>query len=221
MVWSRGNACTLRPVIRASEVTRGRASRAEASRPQGGVGLAERVVGSSRTREIALVSAMLGPVIAHPDIRRALGALDAPRRLAIGLMAAATLAGHYVLGNRSFPFVNWDMYTSPVCGDPVIFEYHLRLGSGTVVPLALSHLLGPVSAARLMEALRRQVSGLQTEPGGDRRREHESALRAIAAWYRRRHPDDPPVSVLVSERTLSLATGRHGASRPLWTVEIA
>jgi hypothetical protein len=141
-------------------------------------------------------------------------------------MVGSTLAGQFVLGSRSFPFVNWDMYTTPVGGDPVVFEYHAVLRGGATIPLAPSRFLGPQSAARLMEALRRQVDRLQAlgenAPGADGvRREHELALRAIAGRYNRNHAQDPVVAVLVSERTVSILTGETSAARRLWAVDVA
>jgi hypothetical protein len=183
-------------------------------------------VGRSRlTREAILVGAVLAPVAADPTIRRTFRSLDRPSRAALGLMVGSALAGHFVLGQRSFPFVNWDMYTTPVGGDPVLFEYDAVLRGGTTIPLAIGRLLGRQSAARLTEALRRQVCGLQTvgeHPAREAglRREHESALRAIAGRYNRDHAQDPVVTVVVSERTISIRSGAKSRSRTLWAVDV-
>jgi hypothetical protein len=169
---------------------------------------------------------VLAPVAAHPAVRRSFVGLDRPRRTAFALMVGSALAGQFALGSRSFPFVNWDMYTTPVGGDPVVFEYDAVLRGGATIPLVPSRFLGPQSAGRLMEALRRQVSRLQ-ELGEDAhgadglRREHELALHAIAGRYNREHARDPVVAVLVSERTVSIRSGQKSPSRPLWEVEVA
>jgi hypothetical protein len=152
--------------------------------------------------------------------------LDRPRRTALAMMVGSTLAGQFALGSRSFPFVNWDMYTTPVGGDPVVFEYDAVSRSGATIPLAPSRFLGPQSAGRLMEALRRQVDRLQalgegTPAADDVRREHELALRAIAGRYNRTRGQDPVVTVVVSERTVSILTGETSDSRPLWAVDVA
>jgi hypothetical protein len=168
---------------------------------------------------------VLAPVAAHPAIRRTIVGLDRTRRTALAMMVGGTLAGQFALGSRGFPFVNWDMYTTPVGGDPVVFEYGAVLRSGATVPLAPSRFLGPQSAARLMEALRRQVERLQAlgkgTPAADHvRREHELALRAIAGRYNTTRRQDPVVTVVVSERTVSILTGETSASRRLWAVDV-
>jgi hypothetical protein len=169
---------------------------------------------------------VLAPVAAHPAVRRTFMGLDPTRRTALAMMVGGTLVGQFALGSRSFPFVNWDMYTTPVGGDPVVFEYDAVLRSGATIPLAPSRLLGPQSAARLMEALRRQVDRLQALGEGGAgaaqlRREHELALRAIAGRYNGTRGQDPVVTVVVSERTVSILTGETSASRRLWAVDVA
>jgi hypothetical protein len=169
---------------------------------------------------------VLAPIAAHPAVRRTFFGLDRPRQAALAMMVGSTLAGQFALGSRSFPFVSWDMYTAPVDGDPVVFEYEALLRGGATIPLAPSRFLGPQSAARLMEALRRQVSHLQAlgedAHGADGlHREHELALRAIAGRYNREHAQDPVVAVRVSERTVSILSGEKSNSRRLWAVDVA
>ena len=185
-----------------------------------------RVARSRRAREGVLVGAVLAPVAAHPAVRRSFGGLDRGRRAALTIMVGSTLAGQFALGSRSFPFVNWEMYTSPVAGDPVVFEYDAVLRSGATIPLVPSRFLGPQSAGRLMEALRRQVLRLQAlgdngHQANGLRREHELALHAIADRYTRRHVRDPVVTVLVSERTVSIRSGAKSQPRRLWAVDVA
>jgi hypothetical protein len=187
---------------------------------------AVRLARSGRAREGVLVGAVLAPVALHPAVRRTFVALDRPRRTALAMMVGSALAGQFAVGSRSFPFVNWEMYTTPVGGDPVVFEYAAVLRGGATIPLVLSQFLGPRSAGRLMEALRRQVCRLQAV--GDNvpeaaglRREHELALRAIAARCNTEHLRDPVVTVLVSERTVSIRSGEKSRSRRLWAVDVA
>jgi hypothetical protein len=168
---------------------------------------------------------VVAPVAVDSAVRRTFARLDRPRRTALGMMVASTFAGQFALGSRSFPFVNWDMYTIPVGGDPVVFEYDAILRGGATIPLLPSRFLGPQSAGRLMEALRRQVCRLQALDEDDHRadgmrREHELALSAIAGRYNRQHLVDPVVAVLVSERTVSLRSGEKSPPRPLWTVDV-
>lgn len=122
---------------------------------------AVRLAGSDRAREGVLVGAVLAPVALHPAVRRTFVTLDRPRRTVLAVMMGSALAGQFALGSRSFPFVNWEMYTTPVGGDPVVFEYDAVLRGGATIALVPSRFLGPQSAGRLMEALRRQICRLQ------------------------------------------------------------
>jgi hypothetical protein len=179
----------------------------------------------SRTREAIVIAAVLAPVALHPARRRLYGQLEPRRRLALGAMVGASLAGHLVVGSRAFPFVDWSMYTSPVSGDPVVVEYDAVRRSGARAPLSPSRFLGAQSAGRLMEALRRQVLRIQSLQGAERNgvaRQHELTLRAIAAWdERHRRGEDPIVAVVVSERTVSLGSGQKSSPRTLWQIELA
>lgn len=186
---------------------------------------ATRLATATRPREALLVGAVLAPALLQPARRRAFARLDPPYRAALTLMASSALAGHFALDSRVFPFVNWYMYTAPVSGDPVVFEYDGLRRSGETIPLVFSRYLGTQSAGRLMEALRRQVCRLQALPDDAAeklaaRREHELALRAIAGRHNRRHPEDPVATVLVSERTISISSGNKSPSRRLWNVDV-
>jgi hypothetical protein len=163
--------------------------------------------------------------VLDPSRRRLYAQLEPAYRVAIGAMVGASLAGHFVLSSRTFPFVDWSMYTNPISGDPVVVEYDAVLRSGKTIPLGFSSFLGTQSAGRLMEAMRRQVLRLQSLSDGTpekdaARQEHELALRAIARWHGRRHAEDPAVSVLVSERTVSLRDGERSQPRRLWEVAV-
>lgn len=184
------------------------------------------VTTATRTREALLVAAVLAPVVLDPARRRLFARLEPSYRAALTLMVGSALAGHFGLGSRGFPFVDWYMYTAPVAGDPVIFEYDAVLRSGVTIPLVFSRYLGTQSAGRLMEALRRQVCRLQALPDDAAetaavRREHELALRTIAGRHNRRQPDDPVVTVVVSERTISIHSGEKSPSRRLSEVDVA
>ena len=182
-----------------------------------------RVARGERPREAVLLAAVLAPVLLDRERRRNLAALDPWHRALLGILLGSALAGQYGLGSRSFPFVDWEMYTRPVSGDPIVVEYHAVLRSGARAPLSFQRILGTNSAGRLMEAVRRQVIRLQRLPAGDSeaaavRREHQAALRAIARRYG--GPDDPVIKVLVSEREVSIASGQKGPPRALWEVVV-
>jgi hypothetical protein len=172
-----------------------------------------------------LVAAVVAPVALDPVRRRTFGGLEQPYRAALTALIGSALTGHFALSSWTFPFVNWYMYTAPVEGDPVVFEYDAVLAGGATIPLVFSRFLGTQSAGRLMEALRRQVCHLQALPEGAEkaaaRREHELALRAIAARHNRRQPRDPVVTVVVSERTISIRSGEKSRPRTLWEVAVA
>lgn len=154
-----------------------------------------------------------------PPVRAVFGALDRPRLAALGGMLALSLLAQLALGTRTFPFVNWHMYASLPHGDPTVYRYDAQLRSGRTVPLVPGRFLGPESADRLMEALRRQVEGVR-RPGADpaARDEHEQAVAAVARLYDEAHPGDPVAAVLVSAQTIALRSGRSGAPRVLWRV---
>jgi hypothetical protein len=164
--------------------------------------------------EAALIAAVLAPLALHPGIRLTLSALGRPARLALAAMLALALAGQLALGARSFPFTSWHMYASLPHGDATVYEYDAVLRGGRRVPLVPGRFLGPESADRLMEALRRQV-----ERGGPSM-EHERALAALAGLYDARHPGDRVEAVLVSERTIAIGSGAEGAPRLLWRVRV-
>ena len=147
--------------------------------------------------EAALIAAVLTPVAMHAPLRRALR----PMRVPLGVMLALALAGQLALSTRTFPFTDWRMYSSLPSGDPTVYEYDAELRSGRRVPLVPGRYLGPESADRLMEALRR--------------RRDPAALRALAKLS-----GEPVAAVLVSERTISIKTGRKGPARVVQRVDV-
>lgn len=173
--------------------------------------------------EAALIAAVLAPVAFHPAVRRTFGALDRRRLAALAAMFALALAGQLVLDTRSFPFVNWHMYATIARGSEVtMYEYDAVLRSGARIPLVPGRFLGPESADRLMEELRRQVERLKVLGDGPQavvaRDVHEQTLRAVAERHDAEHPDDPVATVLVSQRTVAVGSGEKGPPRVLWTV---
>jgi hypothetical protein len=174
--------------------------------------------------EGALIAAVLVPVALHPAVRRTFRGLARPRLAALGAMLILTLAGQLALDARSFPFVGWHMYATIRHGDVTVYEYDAVLRSGASVAVVPGRFLGPESADRLMEALRRQVERVRALGEGPRAgaawREHEQTLRALAGRYDREHPEDPVASVLVSQRTVTIRSGKKLPRQLLWTVEL-
>jgi hypothetical protein len=172
--------------------------------------------------EGALVAAVLTPIALHPAVRRTFGALRRPQRIALGAMLVLALAGQLLLDSRSFPFVSWHMYADVRHGDVTVYEYDAVLRSGARAALVPGRFLGPESADRLMEALRRQVERVRASGAGPREsaawREHEQTLRALAGRYDRAHGHDPVERVLVSQRTVTIRSGTRLPSHALWTV---
>jgi hypothetical protein len=180
------------------------------------------VTGLRTALEAALVAAVLTPVALHPAVRRTFRAPRRPQRIALGSMLALALAGQFALDSRSFPFVSWHMYSNARQGDVTVYEYDALLRGGARVALVPGRFLGPESADRLMEALRRQVERVRASGAGPRAgaawREHERTLRALAGRYDREHPDDPVARVLVSQRTVTIRSGTRLPTRLMWTV---
>jgi hypothetical protein len=172
--------------------------------------------------EGALIAAVLAPVALHPTVRRTFGGLRRAQRVALGAMLLLTLAGQLALDGRSFPFVSWQMYATVRHGDVTVYEYDAVLRSGARVALVPGRFLGPESADRLMEALRRQVervrAGGEGPPADTAWREHEQTLQALAGRYDREHPDNPVARVLVSHRTVTIRSGTRLPAHVLWTV---
>ena len=158
--------------------------------------------------EAVLIAAVLAPVawaLRGPALR-----LGMWRRVALGSMLVLALAGQLVLSTRSFPFVDWRMYASRPLGDPVVYEYDALLRGGGRDALVPGRYMGPESADRFMEALRRQVVA------GDRV-QNAAALRVLAGMYRGGVVD----SVVVYARRVSIADGRRGPRRELWRVRVS
>jgi hypothetical protein len=172
-----------------------------------------------------VIAAVMAPVVLDPGRRRVLRSVEPRYRLAVTAMVGCSFAGHLWLGSRTFPFVDWSMYTSPASGDPVVIEYDAVLRGGGTVALSPSRFLGEHSAGRLMERLRRQVLGILALPDGPRRaaamHEHEQVLRAIAARLADRDGAGPIERVVVSESTVSGASGAKRRDRVLWEVIVA
>jgi hypothetical protein len=131
------------------------------------------------------------------------------RRVVLGGMLVLALAGQLVLSTRSFPFVDWRMYASLPHGDPTVFEYDALLRGGGRDALVPGRYMGPESADRFMEALRRQVIA------GDRE-ENAAALRVLAGMY----PGHKVSEVVVYARRVSIASGAEGPRRELWRVRV-
>ena len=171
-----------------------------------------------------LITGVLVPVVLNPERRRMLAGVAPRYRVGVMGMLGCSLAGHLWLGSRTFPFVDWSMYTFPVSGDPVVVEYDAVLSSGATVPLSPSGFLAPHSAGRLMEGLRRQVMRVQALPEGRGRsalmRQHEEALRAIASRLTARQADEAIERVVVSESVVELGSGVRRPVRVLWEVAL-
>ncbi|HEY6888073.1 MAG TPA: hypothetical protein VI300_09845 [Solirubrobacter sp.] len=152
--------------------------------------------------EAALVAAVLVPVAASARVREGVLALGRPRQAVLGAMLALALAAQFGLSSRAFPFVDWRMYSSLPHGDPVVFAYDVELRGGGRDALVPGRFMGSTSADRFVERLRREVVG------GD----PSASLRVLAGLYASR-TGRRVAAVVVSERRVSIGTGRAGASR--------
>jgi hypothetical protein len=152
--------------------------------------------------EAALVGAVLGGVAYTARVRVAVAGLGRPRQVVLGALLLLALAAQFGLDSRTFPFVDWRMYSSLPHGDPVVFSYDVELRGGGRDALVPGRFMGPESADRFVERLRREVSG------GDPSRSLRVLARLYASGTGRR-----VAAVVVSERTVAIASGRSGASR--------
>jgi hypothetical protein len=155
--------------------------------------------------EAALVGAVLVPVARSARVRTAWGALGRARQVALGSMLVCALAAQFALGTRLFPFVDWRMYSAVPSGDPVVLQYDVVLDGGRRDALVPGRYLGPESADRLMEGLRRA-----SRPVASR------ALVVLARMY-----EGGRVRwVVVSARRVRIADGSSGPARELWRVRV-
>jgi hypothetical protein len=189
--------------------------------------LAARLAGvPSRFVEGGLIGAVLLALALTPAVQRAVHAIDRPRRRLLAAMLALALAGQLALGTRLFPFIAWDMYAGgePVrAGHVTTNQFDAVLRSGRRVPLDPAQFLGPESADRVSERLRRQTVALTARRGPAAQRlrsEQSAALRALARLYDAEHPSDPVTSVRVVERWVSVRSGEQSAPRVLWRVAL-
>jgi hypothetical protein len=168
--------------------------------------------------EAALIAAVVTPVAVSRRLREVVARIDRPRQAALAAMIVLTLASQLALHTRSFPFTNWHMYAEGRSGDPTVYGYDAELRSGRRVPLVPSRFLGPESADRMMEALRRGVERAKAEPS--ERTRLAGVLAAVASLYDDDHPQDPVATVHVSEHTVSIDSGDESPPRPLWAVRV-
>ncbi|MDA0163882.1 hypothetical protein OM076_26665 [Solirubrobacter ginsenosidimutans] len=152
--------------------------------------------------EAALVAAVLVPVAASARVRAGAVALGRPRQVVLGSMLVLALAAQFGLSSRAFPFVDWRMYSSLPHGDPVVLAYDVELRGGGRDALVPGRFLGPESADRFVERLRREVVG--GDPSG--------SLRVLAGLYEA-GTGRRVAAVVVSERRVSIGSGRAGAAR--------
>ena len=157
--------------------------------------------------EVILVAAVLVPVACTRAVRGYVRALLLWQRVLLGAMLVLALAAQFGLEARTFPFVDWRMYSSLPHGDPVVYEYDVLLRGGGRDALVPGRYLGPESADRLMEGLRRHVDDPAVR---------DPALVALARLYRGRHVD----AVVVSARRVRIADGSRGAAREIARVRV-
>jgi hypothetical protein len=152
--------------------------------------------------EAALVFAVLIPVARAARVRAVWGGLGRVRQFVLGAMLLCALAAQFGFGSRLFPFVDWRMYSSLPSGDPVVFVYDVELRDGRREALVPGRFMGPESADRYVERLRRDVLDGHAE----------GALRVLARMYSRR-TGRAVRFVVVSSQRVYVDGGRRGPLR--------
>lgn len=156
-------------------------------------------------------------------------ALGLAHRIFLGGFLIAMLAGHLIdRSGKTYPVVAWSMFTRPVEGDPVYFEYAGILEDGQQVALHFDSLF-PNTLGRntiiKMTWLAKSIA--KTEPGPERQEQiahYERTLQALGQKHNATHADNPVRTVHVWECRVPLKDYRGLSSlqrKPFWTVEIA
>ena len=155
----------------------------------------------------------------HTGVRATLHSLDPPRRVLVVLLPVLIVAGHVInLGDRLYPFVNWQLYTHSFPGNASYHEYTATLATGHVISLPVRALF-PTLGGRVppfLDSL--SWSALHAPAGPAQARaaaRMDAVLRALAREHERRYADGPIRAVDVWHRTIPTAAykGRPSITR--------
>lgn len=156
--------------------------------------------------EICAFLAMALLLSRHAGVRSTLRSLDPPYRLAVVLLPVLLVAGHVAnRADRAYPFITWELYTTPLPARPAYHEYTATLANGQQITLPLRSLFPGL--AGLVGVTLESATWHSLHRGSAAERERASArmqalLLALAREYERRHPDSPVRSLDVWHRAI-------------------
>lgn len=159
--------------------------------------------------ELLLCLAIVVFLALQPELRALARAIGGPRRILVGLLLAAMLAGHLWHESKdTFPFVAWDLYAERAGGDPVFHRYRVRHASGRIDELS-----GYAGTRRLSPALHQRLQGLAHDDDAASATMLDTILRALATSRAAADDDvddDPPAAIEIWRATVTL----HDAHDP-------
>lgn len=170
-----------------------------------------------------LIAALFNVLAASRPAREVVQRMALPQRLVAAILVGAVLAGHFhAMAHNTFPFVDWDIYTQTLHGNPTFFDYHATRRDGAeehVIPAEVIPALGKKVTVQL-----EQVVGAM-EAAGDRQRRaelvrsYQGLLLALARADNRHHSGNPVVAIRIEKCTVPLEryAGRDSiACEPFW-----
>lgn len=166
--------------------------------------------------EISIFLAMALLLSRHASVRTAFQSLEPWRRVLVALLPALLVIGQVAnRGDRLYPFLTWELYTTSLSGNLAYHEYTATLASGRVVPLPVRDLfptLGGRVSVFLEGALRRALHA-KAGPEQARATTHmDTLLRTLAREYEWRYGDGPIRAIDVWHRTIPTASYHGRAS---------
>lgn len=159
------------------------------------------VPGATRALEVAAAVAVGRLLLRDAAVRRVIASLGRARTAAVAILFGAFAFFHLVgirgEGLKTYPFVEWSMYTRP-SSRSTFMRFVATHASGRRAHYPFEDLYGrsPRSMMRRFEPAARMALG---ESGPDRaeaaRRGLEDDLQRLAELHDRRHPADPIVAL--------------------------
>jgi hypothetical protein len=92
---------------------------------------------------------------------------------------------------KTFPLVAWTMFTRPVGGDPLYYEYSAVLRSGHEVDLHVEDLFPWAMGRNTLIVLAHLAPHALPEHAGPDTARYETFLQALGRKYSAAHPQDP------------------------------
>ena len=119
----------------------------------------------------------------------------------LALVALCVMGQFADAPRRTYPFVNWTMYTNQTGTTPRVYDITLTLKSGAVVPLPLTGY--PTSSRALLSRLLRLSHGARRDP-----RALSTLTQILGAIAARHHPDGTVRQATVWRCDIDMSPGR-------------